>query len=87
MDVIEATLLVLFLAVPLVGVADAVRLPSDAWQKAGRSKRFWVLIQMVALYIGAILYFAGIRRDVRFFTAPPAPDWEEEDAGSPPPAE
>jgi hypothetical protein len=79
LDLIEAVLLVLFLAVPLVGVVDAARLPSSAWEGAGRSKRFWILLQILTLYIGAVLYFAGVRRDVVFFTAPPAPDWEEVD--------
>lgn len=58
---------------------DAALLPPDAWEKAGRSKRFWILVQVLGLYIGTVLYFAGIRRDVRFFTAPPAPDWDEID--------
>lgn len=79
LDVIEAVLLATFLAVPLWGVADAARIPSDAWVKAGRSKRFWVTLQIVTLYIGAVAYIAGVRRDVRFFLAPPAPDWEEVD--------
>lgn len=77
LDAIEATLLVIFLAVPLAGVVDAALLPSDAWTKADRSKRFWILIQVFGLYLGAVAYFAGVRRDVRFFTAPPAPDWDE----------
>lgn len=79
LDPIEAILLVAFLAVPLWGVVDAVRIPSDAWEKAGRSKRFWIAIQVLTLYLGAVAYVAGIRRDVRFFLAPPAPDWEEVD--------
>ena len=79
LDAIEVALLVVFLFVPLWGVVDAARIPSDAWKKAGRSKRFWVFIQVATLYIGAVIYIAGIRRDVRFFLAPPAPDWEEGD--------
>ncbi|HEX2179398.1 MAG TPA: hypothetical protein VHL54_07760 [Actinomycetota bacterium] len=77
LDLIESVLLVVFLAVPLVGVADAARLPRSAWEGAGRSKRFWILLQLLTLYLGAIAYFAGVRRDVVFFTAPRAPDWEE----------
>lgn len=77
LDAIETVLLVIFLAVPLWGVFDAARIPADAWEKAGRSKRFWIAIQVVTLYIGAVAYIAGVRRDVRFFLAPPAPDWEE----------
>jgi hypothetical protein len=77
LDVIEAVLLLIFLAVPLWGVVDAARIPADAWEKAGRSKRFWIAFQVVTLYIGAVAYIAGVRRDVRFFLAPPAPDWEE----------
>lgn len=79
LDAIEAVLLVIFLVVPLWAIFDAARIPSDAWQKAGRSKRFWIVIQVVTLYIGAIMYVAGVRRDVRFFLAPPAPDWGEVD--------
>ena len=77
LDAIEAALLVLFLLVPLWGVVDAARIPSDAWEKASRSKSFWVGIQIFTLYLGAVAYIAGVRRDVRFFLAPPAPDWEE----------
>jgi hypothetical protein len=77
LDVIEAVLLLIFLAVPLWGVVDAARIPADAWEKAGRSKRFWIAFQVVTLYIGAVAYISGVRRDVRFFLAPPAPDWEE----------
>lgn len=79
LDLIEAVVLVMFLAAPLAGVVDAALLPAEAWRKAGRSKRFWILLQVLTLYPGAVAYFAGVRRDVRFFTAPPAPDWEEVD--------
>lgn len=79
LDVIEIILLIVFLAVPVAGVVDAARLPADAWRQARRSKRFWIAIQIVTLYLGAVAYFAGIRRDVRFFTVPPAPDWDELD--------
>lgn len=77
LDLIEVVLLAVFVAVPLWGVVDAARIPSEAWRKAGRSKRFWVFVQVATLYIGAVIYIAGIRRDVRFFLAPPAPEWEE----------
>lgn len=79
LDPIEMLLLIAFFGAPLAGVADAARLPADAWQKAGRSKRFWILLQVLTLYVGAVAYLAGVRRDVVFFTAPPAPDWEEVD--------
>lgn len=81
LDLIESVLLVVFLAVPLVGIADAARLPRSAWEGAGRSKRFWILLQVLTLYLGAVAYFAGVRRDVVFFTAPRAPDWEEAGQG------
>lgn len=81
LDLIETILLVVFLAVPLVGVADAARLPRSAWEGAGRSKRFWILLQVLTLYLGAVAYFAGVRRDVVFFTAAPAPDWQELEQG------
>jgi predicted membrane-bound dolichyl-phosphate-mannose-protein mannosyltransferase len=79
LDVIEIIFLVCFFALPAWGVIDAARFPDEAWKAAGRSKRFWILIQIVLLYIGAVMYLAGVRRDVRFFTAPISPDWEEED--------
>jgi hypothetical protein len=77
LDLIEAVLLAIFLIAPIWGVMDAARIPSDAWAKAGRSKRFWIAIQIFTLYLGTVIYVAGIRRDVRFFLAPPAPDWED----------
>lgn len=77
LDFIEITILVAFLALPLFGVFDALRIPAPAWDSAGRSKRFWILLQVLTLYIGAIAYLAGVRRDVLFFTAPQAPDWED----------
>lgn len=76
LDFIEITILVAFLALPLFGVFDALRIPSSAWEMAGRSKRFWILLQVFGLYLGAIAYLAGVRRDVLFFTAPPAEDWD-----------
>ena len=77
-DFIEIIFLVCFFALPVWGVIDAARIPATAWESAGRSKRFWILIQILLLYIGAVMYAAGVRRDVRFFTAPVSPDWEED---------
>lgn len=79
LDAIELTVMLVVVTLPLAGVVGAALLPADAWEKAGRSKRFWIALQVLTLYIGAVLYFAGIRRDVRFFMAPPAPDWDEID--------
>jgi hypothetical protein len=79
LDVIEIISLVCFFAVPAWGVIDAARTPASAWEAAGRSKRFWILIQILLLYLGAVMYIAGVRRDVRFFTAPISPDWEDSD--------
>lgn len=80
LDIIETIVLIAFVLVPLAGVIDAARLPRSAWEGAGRSKRFWILVQILGLYIGALAYFAGVRRDVQFFNAAPAPDWEEPDS-------
>jgi len=77
-DLIEIMFLACFFALPVWGVIDAARIPAKAWESAGRSKRFWILIQILLLYIGAVMYVAGVRRDVRFFTAPVSPDWEED---------
>lgn len=79
LDLIEAALLIIFAVVVVAGVLDAALLPADAWRKARRSKRFWIALQLLAPYIGAVAYFAGVRRDVRFFTAPPAPEWKDTD--------
>lgn len=76
---IEILFLVCFFVVPVIGIVDAARLPKTAWDSAGRSKRFWILAQVVTLYIGTVAYFSGVRADVKFFTAPIAPDWEEVD--------
>lgn len=64
-----------FLLVPAWGVIDAARIPPAAWLGAGRSKRFWIALQVVTLYIGTVIYLAAVRRDVLFFTRPPDPDW------------
>lgn len=76
---IEILFLVCFFVVPVVGILDAARLPKKAWESAGRSKQFWILAQVLTLYIGTVAYFSGVRADVKFFTAPMAPDWEEVD--------
>jgi hypothetical protein len=74
----EVIFLVAMVAVPLIGIIDALLIPSSAFKSAGRSKRFWILIQILLGYLGAVIYFAAIRADVRFFMAPPHPDWEED---------
>ncbi len=82
LDAIEIVFLLCFFALPAWGVIDAARLPAAAWRSAGRSKRFWILVQVLALYIGAVAYVAGVRRDVLFFTAARSPDWDEVEAGT-----
>ena len=77
LDAIEIVFLVCFFLLPLWGVLDAARIPAHAWRSAGRSKRFWILLQLATLYLGAVAYLAGVRRDVLFFTVPASPDWEE----------
>ncbi len=79
LDPIEVAALICFVALPLWGVVDAARLPKRAWEAAGRSKRFWIALQVLTLYLGAVAYLAGVRKDVRFFLAEPSPDWEEEE--------
>jgi hypothetical protein len=81
LDAIEIVFLLCFFAVPAWGVIDAARLPASAWDRAGRSKRFWILLQVLTLYLGSVAYVAGVRSDVLFFTAPPSPDWDEAEAG------
>lgn len=78
----EIVFLLAIVALPLVGVVDAALIPASAFESAGRSKRFWILIQVFLGYIGAVIYFAAIRADVRFFTVPPSPDWEDETEAS-----
>lgn len=79
LDPFEILFLVCFFALPVWGVIDAAQIPAPAWEKAGRSKQFWVLVQLLTLYIGSLMYLAGVRRDVLFFTAPPDPEWDEVD--------
>lgn len=76
---IEILFLACFGLGPLVGITDAARMPARAWQSAGRSKRFWILLQVFTLYIGTVAYWTGVRPDVKFFTAPPAPEWQDPD--------
>lgn len=78
LDLIEIVFAFCFFALPVWGVVDAARIPSSGWTRAGRSKRFWILLQILTLYIGTVAYLAGVRRDVLFFTAPPSADWEED---------
>lgn len=78
LDPIEIGFAICFIVLPLWGVVDAARIPAQAWLKAGRSKRFWMLIQILTLYIGSVMYLAGVRREVLFFNVPADPDWEEE---------
>ena len=80
LDAIEVVFLLCFFAVPAWGVIDAARIPASAWRSAGRSKRFWILIQLLTLYLGAVAYVAGVRRDVLFFSAPRSTDWDEVEA-------
>ncbi|MDQ4148424.1 MAG: hypothetical protein M3164_00265 [Actinomycetota bacterium] len=83
----EIVFLVVVLGLPLVGILDASLIPASAFESAGRSKRFWILIQILLGYIGAVIYFAAIRADVRFFTVPPSADWEEDSAQGQEPGE
>lgn len=76
-DPIEIGVAICFFTLPVWGVIDALRIPAEAWQKAGRSKRFWVLIQILTLYVGSVMYLSGVRRDVLFFSAPADPEWDE----------
>lgn len=76
LNVLEIIFLVWVGSGYLAGLIDAALLASSAWASAGRSKRFWILLQLLLPYAGAVIYFAGVRPDVRFFSVPPSPDWQ-----------
>ena len=78
----EIAILIALVVLPVLGIVDASLLPSQAFRSAGHSKRFWILAQIILGYIAAVIYFAAIRLDVKFFSAPPSPDWEEEEEPS-----
>jgi hypothetical protein len=78
---VEIVVVMALMVLPLLGVVDASLLPSRAFRSAGRSKRFWILAQVFLGYVGAVIYFAAIRPDVRFFATPVSPDWEEVNEG------
>jgi uncharacterized membrane protein YfcA len=65
-----AILLVLVVtAVPLWGAVDATTRRQSAWERAGRSRTFWVALQGIGApfgvgLLGSIAYFAGVRRQV-----------------------
>jgi hypothetical protein len=73
----EIAILIALLILPVIGIVDASLLPSSAFRSAGRRKFLWILAQVFLGYIGAVIYLAAIRPDVRFFSAAPSPDWEE----------
>lgn len=73
----EIAIVIALLVLPVIGIVDASLLPSSAFRSAGRRKFIWILAQVLLGYIGAVIYLAAIRPDVRFFSAAPSPDWEE----------
>jgi hypothetical protein len=73
----EMAILIALLVLPVMGIVDASLLPSSAFRSAGRSKLLWILAQVFLGYVGAVIYLAAIRPEVRFFSAAPSPDWEE----------
>lgn len=40
----------------LLALVDALRVPDPAWQRAGQSKLLWVLVVVLAGWLGALLY-------------------------------
>lgn len=57
--------LLAFVALPAVALIDAVRTPTETWQRAGRSKLGWVAALFVVNILAAVPYWVWVRRDLR----------------------
>jgi hypothetical protein len=72
------------IAVWIVGIVDVVKIPEHQFRAAGTDKTTWVLIVVLAQAIGAIIWFAAKRSDVRAaagWPPAPAPGWYPDAAG------
>jgi hypothetical protein len=49
----------------LFGVIDVLRFAPEQWQRAGRSRGGWIVVQIVIGALGTVLYVATVRHDVR----------------------
>jgi len=58
-----------FFLLALWGIADAAKRPASVWVAAERSKRNWILVQILLGGIGAAVYLLTIRPDLRAVTA------------------
>lgn len=52
---------VFYVVIMVWGVVDAVRRPSYAWQRVGHHRIAWIMLQLLAPFIGTILYFSMVR--------------------------
>jgi hypothetical protein len=53
------------LAVPIFGIWDAWRLPSEAFARTGRSRTAWIVVQVAIPVFGTLSYYAFVRPSVR----------------------
>lgn len=65
MDFTLFAFLAVALALPVFGIADAIRRPERAFYRIGRRKWVWVAIQVVVPVMGSLAYYAWVRPRVR----------------------
>lgn len=53
------------LLIPVGGIWDALRHPPEAFAAAGRSRTWWVAVQVVLPILGSLVYYAFVRPRVR----------------------
>jgi hypothetical protein len=60
------------LGLSIWGLVDALVRPTAAWRSAGRSKVFWVVVQILLAPLASIAYLLVVRRELRAAGAPPS---------------
>jgi hypothetical protein len=81
------------LGVLVWGIVDAASHPRWAWERAGRSKTLWIVVQSVGILfcwlgmVAGIVYLASVRERVaaaeRGFLPASPPGWYPDPQGSP----
>lgn len=62
--VVVAIAVLLLALLPLVAAADILRSDGTVWRRAGRSKSAWLAIVLIGWTVGALVYFARVRRQL-----------------------
>ena len=50
-----------FFALPIWGIVDAIRRPPEAWKAAGQSKSLWIVVQFFVWILGSLIYVFAVR--------------------------